>query len=146
MRVEDFMQTYRREWTFETQQQEEILNITAQVETAVAESGVQEGLALIYPMHTSSAVYISDSDYSLTADFADVLSDLVPDSREYRHNATDYKKNAAGHLKAILSGHSVTVPVSGGRLDLGTFQTLYYFEFDGQRPKEVLMKVIGAGF
>ncbi|HPS00265.1 MAG TPA: secondary thiamine-phosphate synthase enzyme YjbQ [Candidatus Sumerlaeota bacterium] len=137
------MPTYRKELHFCTTRACEILNITDQVEGAVAESSIQEGMALVYPMHTSSAVYVSDSDYSLTQDFADLLDELVPASREYRHDRTDYKKNAAGHLKAILSGHSVTLPVTAGRLDLGTYQTLYYFEFDGKRPKEVLVKILG---
>ncbi|NQU44625.1 YjbQ family protein [bacterium] len=137
------MKTFRHELHFETEKPTEIINITPQVEAAVRESGVSDGLALVYPLHTSSAVYISDSDYSLTQDFADILDTLVPASRAYRHDETDYKKNAAGHLKSILSGHSVTLPVTGGRLDLGTWQTVYYFEFDGQRPKEVLVKTIG---
>ncbi len=137
------MPTYRKELHFCTARISEILNITEQVEAAVAESAIREGLALVYPMHTSSAVYVSDSDYSLTQDFADLLGDLVPDTRDYRHDLTDYKKNAAGHLKAILSGHSVTLPVTAGGLDLGIYQTIYYFEFDGKRPKEVLVKILG---
>ncbi len=137
------MKSHRVELKFCTAETSEIVNITHQVDAAVAESGVAEGLALVYPMHTSSAVYVSDSDYSLTHDFADLLADLVPDSRDYRHDRTDYKKNAAGHLKAILSGHSITLPVTAGALDLGTYQTIYYFEFDGRREKEVLVKIIG---
>ncbi|MFP4579548.1 MAG: secondary thiamine-phosphate synthase enzyme YjbQ [Candidatus Sumerlaeia bacterium] len=137
------MASFRKELHFQTEQPSEILNISSQVADAVAESGIREGLVLVYPMHTSSAVYLSDSDYSLTADFADLMAELVPDSKHYRHDETDYKKNAAGHLKAILSGHSITLPLTDGRLDLGTYQTIYYFEFDGQRPKEVLVKIIG---
>jgi len=137
------MKSFRKELHFITKQSSEIMNITHEVERAVAESGIAEGLALVYPMHTSSTVYVSDSDYSLTKDFADLLADLAPDSRDYRHDRTDYKKNAAGHLKAILTGHSVTLPVTAGSLDLGTYQTVYYFEFDGQRKKEVLVKIIG---
>ena len=137
------MRHYRHELRFRTQEESEILNVTPEVEQAVGESGVSEGLVLVFPLHTSSAVYLSDSDYSLTQDFADLLAELVPDAREYRHDRTDYKKNAAGHLKAILSGHSLTLPISGGRLDLGTYQTIYYFEFDGRRDKEVLVKILG---
>ena len=138
------MKHYRTELHFTTAKSSEILNITEQVEQAVAESGIVEGLVLVYPMHTSSAVYLSDSDYSLTEDFADLLEELAPASREYRHDRTDYKKNAAGHLKAILAGHSITLPVTGGQLDLGTYQTVYYFEFDGRRKKEVLVKIVGV--
>lgn len=137
------MAHFRKELHFTTSKPSEIVNITSQVESATRESGIQEGLLLVYPMHTSSAVYVSDSDWSLTEDFADLLAELAPDSKHYRHDETDYKKNAAGHLKAILTGHSVTLPITAGRLDLGTYQTVYYFEFDGQRPKEVLLKGIG---
>ena len=137
------MKSFRKEITFSTQKRSEIRDITPGVRSALAESGIREGLALVFPLHTSSAVYLSDSDFSLTQDFSDLLEILVPESREYRHDRADYKKNAAGHLKAILSGHSITLPVSGGHLDLGTYQTIYYFEFDGQRDKEVLVKIIG---
>jgi secondary thiamine-phosphate synthase enzyme len=137
------MAAYRKELHFCTARTREILDITDRVEGAVAESAIREGVALVYPMHTSSAVYVSDSDYSLTQDFDDLLAELVPETRDYRHDRTNTKKNAAGHLKAILSGHSVTLPITEGRLDLGTYQTLYYFEFDGKRPKEVLIKIIG---
>jgi secondary thiamine-phosphate synthase enzyme len=137
------MKHFRDELYFCTEQQEQIINITPDVTGVVDQSGIMEGLVLVYPMHTSSAVYLSDSDFSLTADFADILSELVPDSKHYRHDETDHKKNAAGHLKAILSGHSITLPLTNGQLDLGTWQTIYYFEFDGQRNKEVLVKIIG---
>ncbi|MCX7048115.1 MAG: secondary thiamine-phosphate synthase enzyme YjbQ [Candidatus Sumerlaeota bacterium] len=137
------MRAYNKHLEFRTRELSEIIDITAHVEQAARHSGVKEGLALVFPMHTSSAVYLSDSDRSLTLDFADLLEALVPESREYRHNQTDYKKNAAGHLKAILSGHSVTLPVTNGALDLGIYQTIYYFEFDGQRPKKILIKIIG---
>lgn len=137
------MKSFRKELYFCTDQLMEVKDITSDVAAAVRESEIREGVALIFPMHTSSAVYLSDSDRSLTEDFSDLLDKLVPDSRSYRHDETDYKKNATGHLKSILSGHSMTLPVSVGRLDLGTYQTIYYFEFDGQREKEVLVKIIG---
>jgi secondary thiamine-phosphate synthase enzyme len=137
------MNHYRKLLHFRTREQTEIVNITPLIEQTLAESRIQEGFALLFPLHTSSAVYLSDSDPSLTRDFADLLDALVPASRQYRHDRTDHKQNAAGHLKAILSGHSVPPPVPAARLDLGLYQTLYYFEFDGQRPKEVLVKIIG---
>lgn len=137
------MAHYRKMLHFHTEEPRQIINITPQVRQAVAESGIAQGLALVYPMHTSSAVYISDSDFSLTHDFDDLLAELVPETRQYRHNETDYKQNATGHLSAILAGHSVTIPVTDADLDLGTYQTLYYFEFDGRRPKEVVVKLLG---
>jgi secondary thiamine-phosphate synthase enzyme len=137
------MRAFRKILEFCTACPSEILCITGLVEAAVRESGIADGLALVFPMHTSSAVYLSDSDTSLTLDFADLLEKLVPGGAHYRHDETDYKKNAAGHLKAILSGHSLTLPITDGALDLGTYQTIYYFEFDGKRPKEVMVKIVG---
>jgi secondary thiamine-phosphate synthase enzyme len=139
------MAHYREQIAFLTTRPAEIVEITGRVEEAVARSGIAEGLVLVFPLHTSSAVYLSDSDLSLTLDFADLLERLVPASHDYRHDCTDHKRNAAGHLKAILSGHSVTLPLTAGRLDLGTYQTLYYFEFDGCRRKEILVKAVGEG-
>jgi secondary thiamine-phosphate synthase enzyme len=137
------MKSSREIITMNTQEKKQIVNITQLVQKVVGVSGIQEGLALVYPMHTSSTVYISDSDWSLTEDFDDVLEKLVPALAGYRHDETDYKKNADGHLKAILTGHHIVLPVTEGRLDLGTYQTIYYFEFDGGREKEVLVKIIG---
>jgi secondary thiamine-phosphate synthase enzyme len=137
------MKSVREIITMDTQEKKQIVNITQLVQKVVGTSGIQEGLALVYPMHTSSTVYISDSDWSLTEDFDDVLEKLVPALAGYRHDITDHKKNADGHLKAILTGHHIVLPVTEGRLDLGTYQTIYYFEFDGGREKEVLVKIIG---
>ncbi|MBN1866119.1 YjbQ family protein [Candidatus Sumerlaeota bacterium] len=137
------MKHLRKELRFHTESESEVVNITRSVEAAVFESGVADGFALVYPMHTSSTVYVSDSDSSLTEDLADLLSDLVPESRPYRHNVTDSKENASAHLKAVLTGHAVTLPITNGRLDLGTYQTVYYFELDGRREKEVIVKILG---
>ena len=133
----------RKTLTLHTDSKEEIIDITPDIENMVQASGISEGIALVFPHHTSSSVYLSDSDRRLTEDFKKILSELVPDERHYFHNETDYKKNAAGHLKAILSGPSVTLPVTEGKLDLGIYQTIYYFEFDGMRDKEVIIKIIG---
>jgi secondary thiamine-phosphate synthase enzyme len=129
---------------FHTKQRSEIINITHQVEDVIEESGISDGLALIYPMHTSSAVYVSDSDPALTGDLAALLAKLAPRGAGYHHDQTDPKENADAHLQAILCGHHVTVSVSKGRVDLGTYQTVYYAEFDGGRDKEVLVKVVGV--
>jgi secondary thiamine-phosphate synthase enzyme len=137
------MKTFRKVLVMHTREREEIVEITGEVQKALAESGVSDGLVLVFPHHTSSAVYLSDSDRNLTEDFRSILSEIVPESRDYLHDETDYKKNAAGHLKAVLSGHNLALPVTAGALDLGTFQTIYYFEFDGRRDKELIIKIIG---
>jgi secondary thiamine-phosphate synthase enzyme len=137
------MKCVRKEIDVTTRHSVEIVDITPRVDEIVRSSGIEDGLALVYPMHTSSAVYISDSDRALTADFEKLLAELAPDDREYGHDRSDPKQNATAHLKAILAGHHVVMPVTAGALDLGTYQTVYYAEFDGCRPKEVLVKVIG---
>lgn len=137
------MKAYKKMLWFRTEKRTEIMNITHDIQEAVAASGILEGLALVYPMHTSSAVYISDSDPSLTQDLVDVLERLAPQGAGYRHDRTDPKENADSHLRAILCGHHITLPVSRGSLDLGTYQTIYYAEFDGLRDKEIQVKVLG---
>lgn len=137
------MKSVRKEIEISTNDKIEIVDITSRVEDIVRSSGIEDGLALVYPMHTSSAVYISDSDRALTGDFEALLAELAPINRDYAHDRSDPKQNAVAHLKAILAGHHVVMPVTSGALDLGTYQTVYYAEFDGCRPKEVLVKVIG---
>jgi len=128
---------------FSTEKRCEIIDITSKVEGVVRRSGVDDGLALVYPMHTSSAVYVSDSDPGLTRDLDALLTRLAPQAAGYHHDKTDPKENAEAHLRAILCGHHVVLPVAAGRLDLGTYQTIYYAEFDGIRKKEIQVKVVG---
>jgi secondary thiamine-phosphate synthase enzyme len=135
--------TYRTEISLRTKERVEIVDIAGHVADACRKSGVRDGIALIFPHHTSSAVYISDSDRSLTGDFSAILSELAPEIRSYAHDLADYKKNAFGHIRASLAGHHITIPVTDGRPDLGRFQTIYYAEFDGQREKEIVIKIIG---
>jgi len=137
------MKSYRQLYRIKTSEKEEVVDITGQVAEALDASGVSEGLLLVFPHHTSSAVYVSDSDKSLALDYLDVADRLVPDGAGYRHDETDFKKNAAAHIKAVLSGHGVVLPVTDSRLDLGLYQTVYYAEFDGRREKGFLVKVIG---
>ena len=137
------MPTYRAEIALCTKEREEIVDITGHVVEAVEKSGISDGIALVFPHHTSSAVYISDSDRSLTGDFGAILAELAPEGREYAHDLTDYKKNAYGHIRANLAGHHIVIPITGGRPDLGVYQTIYYAEFDGRREKEVIIKIVG---
>jgi secondary thiamine-phosphate synthase enzyme len=131
-----------------TSEREEIVDITSRVAEAVEKSGIADGLALVFPHHTSSAVYISDSDSSLCGDFSEILAGLAPEGRkpgggEYAHDAADPKKNAHGHIRADLAGHHITIPITDGRPDLGVYQTIYYAEFDGRREKEIIVKIVG---
>jgi secondary thiamine-phosphate synthase enzyme len=137
------MKHFRTVLKLTTRRSAEIIDITAQVAAACRASTITEGLALVFPHHTSAAVYVSDSDPNLAADWAALLARLAPANGTYQHNLTDPKRNAHGHLQASLAGHHVTLPVTGGQLDLGAFQTVYYAECDGRREKEVIIKIIG---
>jgi secondary thiamine-phosphate synthase enzyme len=137
------MESERRVLSVETNQPEAIVDITDRVKECLNESDLTEGLVSVFPLHTSSAVIINDSDSHLLDDLQALLDDLVPGDREYAHNDVDPKQNATAHLKSILTGHHVTIPVTNGAFDFGTYHTIYYAEFDGQRPKEILVKMIG---
>ena len=137
------MPTHRVEIKLCTKEREEIIDITGNVVEAVRDSGIHDGIALVFPHHTSSAVYISDSDRSLTGDFSAILSEVAPEGRDYAHDLTDYKKNAHGHIRANIAGHHIMIPITGGRPDLGVYQTIYYAEFDGMREKEIIIKIVG---
>ena len=137
------MNTYKDVIEINTKDKIQIINITNKVEDICKKSKLKEGLVLVFPYHTSSAVYLNDSDSSLTFDYLKVLNNLIPLDNNYEHDKTDYKKNAHGHLKSIISGHHITLALTNGNLDLGTYQTIYYAEFDGCRKKEILVKIIG---
>ena len=137
------MKSHTKIISMKTDRREETLDITSLVSEALKESGIRDGLALVTPLHTSCAVYISDSDRGLQEDLTAILSTLIPEGKGYLHDRSDPKLNAHGHLRAVLAGHHVTVPVSEGRLELGSYGTIYYAEFDGQRKKEILVKIIG---
>lgn len=136
------MKTYRDFLTMRTDQKLEIRDITKEVSQVLAKSGISDGILLLFPHHTSAAVYLSDSDRSLTEDFGALLARLIPEGA-YHHNLSDDKQNATAHLKSLLTGHHLVLPVTEGSMDLGVYQTVYYAEFDGQRDKEILVKVIG---
>ncbi len=137
------MKSYEKTIIFNTAKKEEVIDVTRECQEALAESGIMEGMALVFPLHTSSAVFITDSDFGVARDYMDLLVRLVPAGAGYRHDKTDHKQNAHGHLRAILTGHHVSCPVTRGEFHFGTYHTLYYLEFDGQRPKEILIKIIG---
>lgn len=128
--------------TFNTRKHREYINITADVEAAVRDSGVKEGFVLVSAMHITASVYVNDAESGLIADIDDWLERLAPYRDDYRHHRTG-ETNGDSHLKSLLLHHQVLVPVTAGRLDFGPWQQVYYAEFDGQRPKRMLIKVIG---
>jgi len=138
------MKTYREELTFNTQQKREYINITPQVQEAIRKSGVKEGLVLVNPMHITASVYINDDERGLIQDFDDFLEKVAPyDLKGYRHHRTG-EDNGDSHLKRQLFGREVVAAITAGKLDFGTWEQIFYAEFDGQRPKRVLVKIIGA--
>ncbi|MFB6347277.1 MAG: secondary thiamine-phosphate synthase enzyme YjbQ [bacterium] len=127
----------------ETNKPEEIIDITPELTNLLNQTTINEGFMNVFPQHTSSAVFINDSDPSLLEDIRDVLGELVPEDNNYRHNSSDPKQNATAHIKSILTGHHVTIPITNGKFDFGTYHTVYYAEFDGQRPKKISVKLLG---
>jgi secondary thiamine-phosphate synthase enzyme len=127
---------------FNTKKQREFINITDEVEKALEKSQIKEGLILVSAMHITAGVYVNDAESGLIADIEEWLEKLAPFRRDYRHHRTG-ETNGDAHLKNLLIGHEVVVPVTNGKLDFGPWQQVYYAEFDGQRRKRVLIKVIG---
>ncbi len=137
------MKSFRKELTFKTSTRRALLNITPQVESALAESGIREGLCLVNAMHITASVFINDDESGLHEDFEKWLEKLAPEKphSQYRHNGAE--DNADAHLKRSLMGREVVVAVTSGRLDFGPWERIFYGEFDGKRPKRVLIKILG---
>lgn len=137
------MKSYREELTFTIKERRGYINITPSVENALKKSGIQEGLCLVNAMHITASVYINDDEQGLLRDFDDWLEGLAPHEpvSHYRHNG--YEDNGDAHLKRQVMGREVVVAVTEGRLDFGPWEQIFYGEFDGRRPKRVLIKIIG---
>jgi secondary thiamine-phosphate synthase enzyme len=127
---------------FNTEKKREYINITGTVEEVVTKSSVQEGMVLVSAMHITAAVYVNDAESGLIQDIDEWLEKLAPFDPNYRHHRTG-ETNGDAHLKNLIMHHEVIVPVTKGRLDLGPWQQIYYAEFDGQRKKRVIIKVMG---
>ncbi|MFC1902875.1 secondary thiamine-phosphate synthase enzyme YjbQ [Chloroflexota bacterium] len=127
---------------FNTKKHREFINITDNVEDVVKHSGIMEGFILVSAMHITAGVYVNDAEAGLIADIEEWLEQLAPYRPDYRHHATG-ESNGDAHLKSLLIHHEVIVPITGGRLDLGPWQQIYYAEFDGQRRKRVILKALG---
>ncbi len=138
------MRTYRKELWFHLPNRRGFVNITSQVDEALRESGIREGLCLINSMHITSSVFVNDDERGLHADFDRWLEMLAPHepTDSYDHNRTG-EDNADAHLKRQIMGREVVVAISEGRLDLGIWEQVFYGEFDGRRRKRVLVKIIG---
>lgn len=137
------MKSFTEYLYFKTSQKQEFINITDQVQEALAKSGIKEGLCLVNPMHITASVFINDDESGLHKDFSAWLEKLAPFGKDkYQHNLTG-EDNADAHLKRTIMGREVVVAVTGGKLHFGPWEQIFYGEFDGQRKKRVLIKIIG---
>jgi secondary thiamine-phosphate synthase enzyme len=138
------MKHYRQELWFNTNQRTEFINITHLAQQCLKESGIKEGLMLVNAMHISASVFINDDESGLHVDFKEFLERLAPHrpTDQYRHNDTG-EDNADSHIKRQIMGREVIIAITAGKLDFGPWEQLFYGEFDGQRKKRVLVKIIG---
>jgi secondary thiamine-phosphate synthase enzyme len=137
------MKSYTAYLTFNTKKRRELIRITEQVKKVVEESGVKEGLCLVSSMHLTASVIVQDDEEGLHEDIWEWLERLAPFREDYKHHRTG-EDNADAHLKNLLTHLQVVLPVTNGRLDLGPWQEIFYAEFEGQRTKRVIVKVIGV--
>jgi len=137
------MKSYRQELWFESPKRREIIHIQPQIEACLQASGIQEGLLLCNAMHITASVFINDNEGGLHQDFEAWLEKLAPEKpySQYRHNG--FEDNGDAHLKRTIMGREVVVAVTKGRLDLGPWEQIFYYELDGKRRKRVLVKIIG---
>src|SRR5437773_1400847 len=136
------MKAHTEYMTFHTKRHREYIHITPQIEAIVRKSGVKEGMVLVSAMHITAGVYVNDNESGLIEDIDQWLEKLAPFRREYKHHETG-EDNGDSHLKALLIHHQVIVPITSGKLDLGPWQRIFYAEFDGQRDKRMVIKVMG---
>ncbi len=138
------MKSHTAYLTFNTSSRREYINITSDVERELKKSGIKEGLCLVNAMHITASVYINDAESGLIKDFDDFLERLAPHEpiSQYRHNLTG-EDNGDAHIKRTIMGREIVAAVTQGKLDFGPWEQIYYAEFDGRRPKRVLVKIIG---
>jgi len=137
------MKTFRKELWFETAKRRELFNITTAVNSCLEESGIREGLLLCNAMHITASVFINDDESGLHKDFEVWLEGLAPEKPYSRYHHNGFEDNADAHLKRTIMGREVVVAVTNGKLDFGTWEQIFYGEFDGKRRKRVLVKIIG---
>ena len=136
------MKSHTEYMWFNTKNKHDYINMTADVEKAVEKSKIKEGFALVSAMHITAGVYVNDAEEGIIEDIDEWLENLAPFRKDYKHPHTG-ETNADAHLKSLLIHHEVIVPITKGTLDLGPWQQVYYAEFDGQRRKRVIIKIIG---
>jgi secondary thiamine-phosphate synthase enzyme len=136
------MKTLTEYLWFNTKKHREYINITDEVDSIVQKSGVREGMVLVSAMHITAGVYVNDAESGLIQDIDEWLEGLAPFREDYRHHRSG-ETNGDSHLKSLTIGHEVIVPITGGSLDFGPWQQIYYAEFDGKRRKRVIVKVMG---
>lgn len=137
------MKTHRKELTFNLPTRRGLVNITGEVQKAIDESGIKEGLVLVNPMHITASVIINDDESGLHRDFERVLERLVPEKPYSQYDHNGFEDNGDAHIKRSLMGREVVAAITKGRLDFGTWEQIFYYEFDGKRNKRVLIKIIG---
>ena len=138
------MKSYRKELTFRTKTRRAFVNITPYIDDALAESGVMEGLCLVNAMNITASVFINDNESGLHRDFERWLEKLAPEKPHGQYDHNGFEDNADAHLKRSVMGRECVVAVTNGKLDFGTWEQIFYGEFDGMRDKRVLVKIIGA--
>ena len=141
-RIGDGMKSHTEYLWFNTKKKKEIVPISPQVESAVAASGVKEGFCLVSAMHITAAVFVNDYESGLWEDIMEWVEEVAPEKPDYKHHRTG-ETNGDAHLKRLLIGHQVILPITNGKLDLGPWEQVFYAEFDGQRRKRVIIKIIG---
>ncbi|MEW5850246.1 MAG: secondary thiamine-phosphate synthase enzyme YjbQ [Myxococcota bacterium] len=136
------MKAHTRYLTMHTRRRTELVRITDEVAQTTQQAGIQEGMTLVSAMHITAGVFINDDEPGLHQDILQWLDGLAPMDRDYRHHLTG-EDNGGAHLRNLVVGHQVMVPVTAGKLDLGPWQQIFYAEFDGQRDKRLIIKVMG---
>ena len=136
------MKSYTKYLWFNTQKRREFIHITPLVEEAVKESRIKEGFCLVSAMHITAGIFVNDNESGLHQDIWEWLEKIAPYKKDYRHHLTG-EDNGDAHLKSLLIHHEVILPITEGKLDLGPWQRIFYAEFDGQRRKRVIIKIIG---
>ena len=138
------MKSYRHELFFNTPTRRQLINITPQVESCLAESGITDGMVLVNAMHISASIFINDDEAGLHRDYERWLEKLAPEKPYDQYDHNGYEDNADAHLKRTIMGREVVVAITDGQLDFGPWEQIFYGEFDGMRKKRVLVKIIGS--